>query len=323
MLTKMQAVVQEEVSLFSWVKPMVILDAGIATKKNLKRLREEGFEYLVNDSRRGRKAYLEQFQEDEEFSNIKGRDGKTPVQVRMITDPAPPEGEADQKGDSLVLCKSEGRRKKEESIRSNAENRFLEALTKLSNRVLKGGLKKKEKIIEAVGRLRARHPRVARFYEITLEKYNQKPTEKNIPEYKVVWSRDNEKHESDKDLFGCYVLRTNSETELSAEEIWELYITLTMAEEGFRCLKSNLGLRPIFHHNEDRVDGHILITILAYHLLQFILYSLRLQGDNRSWETIKRVLSTHCYTTMILPVFCNLKIPTFANKNPQLKVGNF
>lgn len=300
MLTTMQDVVHEEASLFSWAKPMVIMDAGIATKKNLKILREEGFEYLVNDSRRGRKTYLDQFLEDKEFSTIEGRDRKTPVQVRMITESTDQKGK-DQKGDRLILCKSEGRREKEEAIRSNAEDRFLEAVNKLSDRVLKGRLKKREKIVEAVGRVLAKHPRVARFYNINVEKCNQLPTKKNTPKYKVVWSRDDEKYQSSSDLFGCYVLRTNSETDLSAEEIWGLYITLTQAEDGFRSLKSNLGLRPNYHHTEDRVDGHIFITILAYHLLQFILYSLRLQGDNRSWKTIKRVLSTHCYTTIILP----------------------
>ena len=300
MLKTMQKVVQEEASLFSLAKPMVVMDAGIATKKNLQILREEGFEYLVNDSRRGRKNYLYQFLEDEKFSNIDGRDRKTSVQVRMITE-SPGQQQEDKEGDRLILCKSEGRLKKEEAIRSNAENKFLEALNKLSDRVLKGRLKRKEKIINAVGRVLAKHPRVARFYTVSVEKSDKPTTQKNTPAHKVVWSRDDEKHESDSDLFGCYVLRTNSKTDLTAQEIWELYITLTRAEEGFRCLKSNLGLRPLYHHNEERVDGHIFITILAYHLLQFILYSLKRQGDSRSWETIKRVLSTHCYTTIILP----------------------
>lgn len=302
MLRTMQEVVREEASLFSTAKPMVVMDAGIATKKNLLILREEGFEYLVNDSRRGRKAYLEQFLEEEEFSDIKGRSGKASVQVRVIMDPA---GRTEEKNkqDRLILCKSDGRREKEEAIRSKAEDRFLEALAKLSNRVQNGRLKKREKIVEAVGRVCSKHPRVARFYDVTVEECNQES--KNIPKYKVVWRRDSEKHTSECDLSGCYVLRTNGKTELSAEETWKLYTTLTRAEEGFRSLKSSLGLRPIHHQKEGRVDGHIFITILAYHLLQFILYSLRLQGDTRSWETIRRVLSTHCYTTIILPTNTN------------------
>ena len=298
-LARMQDVVKEERNLFSKAKPMVILDGGIATKKNLQILRENGFEYLVNDSRRGRKAYLEQFLEDKEFSVIKGRPQKPSVRVRMILETTTQKEEQQQ--DRLILCKSQGRQQKEEAILSNAEKRFLEAIKKLSDRVSKGRLKKKEKIFEAVGRILAKHPRVARFYTVEVEACHPAGTKEKLQSYKVVWRREDDKYDANNELFGCYVLRTNSETDLSAEEIWGLYITLTRAEDGFRSLKSNLGLRPNYHHKEDRVDGHIFITILAYHLLQFILYSLRLQGDTRSWETIKRVLSTHCYTTIILP----------------------
>ena len=97
-----------------------------------------------------------------------------------------------------------------------------------------------------------------------------------------------------------YVLRT-SKKDLDPEKLWKLYITLTRAEDGFRMLKGNLGLRPNFHQLENRVDAHVFITILAYQLLQTILYPLRKAGDNRSWETIRRVLETHCYTTILLP----------------------
>ena len=78
-------------------------------------------------------------------------------------------------------------------------------------------------------------------------------------------------------------------------------MTLTRAEDGFRTLKSDLGLRPNRHHTEPRADGHVFITVLAYHLLHHILFSLSRQRDNRNWQSIRRVLETHCYTTMILP----------------------
>ena len=97
------------------------MDGGIATKGNLGILRKNGFDYLVNDSRRGRKAYLQQFQEDEKFPTIEGRSKKTPVQVRMITETNLAGKEQYQ--DRLILCKSDGREKKEEAILSNAENR--------------------------------------------------------------------------------------------------------------------------------------------------------------------------------------------------------
>lgn len=103
-----------------------------------------------------------------------------------------------------------------------------------------------------------------------------------------------------KALDGNYLLKTNRE-DLSDEKIWNMYMMLTGVENAFRNFKSNLGLRPNRHHVETRVDGHIFITILAYHLLHAIEFTLRKKGDCTSWPSIKRVLRTHSYSTIILP----------------------
>ena len=76
---------------------------------------------------------------------------------------------------------------------------------------------------------------------------------------------------------------------------------LTRIENAFRDLKSYLGLRPNPHHKEDRVTGHIFISILAYHLLHSIEHMLRKKGVHSRWITIKRVVSTHAYSTVQLP----------------------
>ena len=76
---------------------------------------------------------------------------------------------------------------------------------------------------------------------------------------------------------------------------------LTRLENAFRDLKSSLGLRPVNHHKEERVDGHVFISILAYHLLHFIEYKLRQKGIKSRWSTIRRVLRTHTYSTIQLP----------------------
>jgi hypothetical protein len=78
-------------------------------------------------------------------------------------------------------------------------------------------------------------------------------------------------------------------------------MTLSRAEDGFRALKSDLGLRPMRHQRTDRGDSHILVSVLAYHLLQFISFTLGQRGDHRRWGTLRRVLGTHCYTTIVLP----------------------
>ena len=118
--------------------------------------------YLVNASRRQRGRYREQFADKEGFRAIKGREGKTPVSVRLMDDPI---GEEDL-NERIVLCRSEARGDKEKAIVSNAERRFIEDLGKLVARVEKGRLKDPLKIQRAIGRLQARHRRVQRYYSI-------------------------------------------------------------------------------------------------------------------------------------------------------------
>jgi transposase len=69
----------------------------------------------------------------------------------------------------------------------------------------------------------------------------------------------------DDTLPGVYCLRSN-QTEWDEQTLWQTYVTLTDLEAVFRSLKSELGLRPVYHHKTDRVSGHLFISVLAYHL---------------------------------------------------------
>ena len=272
-------------------KPLVVMDAGVATRKNLNLLRDHGFGYLVNDSRGQRRRYREAFSGKRGFHVVQGREGKAPVRVRVMDDPQPAELRGDRT-ERIVLCKSEPRGEKEQAIVSNAERRLLDALGKLSARVENKRLKARSKIEQAIGRIQARHPRARKFYKIGLEH--------DAGGLHVRWTRDDELLAEAADLWGCYVLRTDERT-LDEHGLWQLYISLTQAEEGFKALKTHLGLRPNPHRKEERVDAHVFICVLAYHLLRNILWTLEQKGDPRNWDTLKRVLRTHCYTTILLP----------------------
>jgi len=67
---------------------------------------------------------------------------------------------------------------------------------------------------------------------------------------------------------------------------WKTYTTLTDLESVFKSLKSELGLRPIFHQTQSRVDGHLFITLLAYSIIHTIRYKLKQKGIHYSWNTI-------------------------------------
>jgi transposase len=339
--------------LSSQVKPLVVIDAGIATQKNLALLREKGFGYLVNESRGQRKEYQEYFQTESEFEFIEGRGSKPGVKIRILDiETAPSDSSNKQKArarivqaperkvtvtapqvfqtatdnqvpsdgatyqERLILCRSDQRAAKEQAILSGAERKFVEDLEGLSRRIDQGRLKDPVKIERAIGKLQGRHRRISRYYKVELKPkelgdctITAKPTtldkkkgKVNLPKascHLSYWRSDSE-YETADELFGCYVLRTD-QCQLEGDKLWHLYMTLSKAEAGFRALKSELGLRPNFHRLEERVDAHIFITILAYQLQRFILYTLSLLEERRCWPTLKRVLQTHTYATLLVP----------------------
>jgi transposase len=283
----MRAAVSSE-ELSSQNLPTVVLDGGLGTGANLAELRARGFHYLVNDRRTKRGALLEQFRQDG-FHPVCGREEHEQVLVRHLDLPK----QQDTPAERLVLCKSAGRRQKELAIRSQAEMRLRADLEKLTARLVAGRLKNAAGAERALGRVLARHPRAARFYQTQIAKRADHTLH-------LTWLRRDEYCRDEEDLAGCYVLRTDRR-DLEGEELWRLYMTLCRAEDGFQTLKSDLGLRPGFHQLEHRVDAHVFVTVLAYQLLRFLLHRLEARQDRRSWFTLRQVLSTHCYATIHLP----------------------
>lgn len=107
------------------------------------------------------------------------------------------------------------------------------------------------------------------------------------------------RHAAEK-LDGSCLLKTDR-TDLSAEEVWRLYSLLTRAEEAFRAMKSPLAERPIFHQIERRVETHIFLCVLAYHLLVAIEKTLLDRGVHTSWGSVRDILKTHQIATLTLP----------------------
>lgn len=287
MVKQLQSQVPRPAGATNDIRPLVILDGGIATAENLGMLRAQGYDYLVNDSRRGRSHYALAFACNDQFAAIKGREERPPVEVCLIHEEHEQE-DGKKYTEQVVLCRSAARGEKERAILSSAEKRFLEALQGLKERIGSGRLKDEAKIQQAIGRLKAQNSRVQRYYAI------------EFADGVLRFQRQDEPLNKALELIGCYVLRTNRPG-LDAPGLWRLYMTLLNAEEGFRSLKSELGLRPNFHQKEHRVEGHVFITILAYHLLCFIHETLCRAEITQRWKTIRRLMSTHCYATIALP----------------------
>ena len=194
-------------------------------------------------------------------------------------------------GDEVhILCRSDARIEKDRAIRDTHEQRLRADLGKLQARVARGRLRDGAKVQEAIGRLKERYSRVARYYAITYDAATGT----------VSWTEQTEKKTAARALDGTYLLKTVRQ-DLADDEIWRLYILLTRVEAAFRAMKSPLMERPIFHHLEHRVQTHIFLCVLAYHLLVAIEKRFLDRGVHTSWATLREQLSTHQVVTVVLP----------------------
>ena len=162
--------------------------------------------------------------------------------------------------------------------------RFEDALTKLSEGLSKPRTQKRlDKVWQRIGRLKAQSRGVAQHYAVELDtdKSGQRATAVRFTRRPVSGSMMTHP--------GVYCLRSN-ETGLDEATLWCTYFTLTDLEAVFRSLKSELGLRPIYHHKPIRADGHLFITVIAYQLVQVIRTRLRQGSENASWTTLRRIL---------------------------------
>jgi transposase len=265
----------------------VVVDRGMAYAENLAEIQKRKHHYVIAGRQPERDEWLDEFETVEGFELVPRQPSPlNPFQKKSVVRVKPV-----RRGDELiVLCTSEERIEKDRAIRHKQEGRFLADLARLQERIDKGRLKRELAIGEAIGRLKERYPRVSRYHTITYDSTTGKL-----------------KHEPNADkktkaelLDGGYLLRTDR-TDLSAREAWLMYMTLTRAENAFRMMKTPLAERPIFHHLEHRVETHIFLCVLAYHLLVAIETTLLNQGVHTSWATVRKTLSTHQVATIVLP----------------------
>ncbi len=251
-------------------KPTVVMDAGIATEDNIKWLIANHYPYIVVSRKRHREF-------DEDQSYIVKEDEYCTVKAQKVID--------SNTGETLLYCHSSRREKKERAINNGFIKRFEEAMNQLDQGLHKKRcVKKYDKVLERIGRIKQRFSKAAKQYNIQVKK--DKNTGNAI---KITWEHKSTL-EAKEGLPGVYCLRT-SHTTLSETELWHTYTMLTDLESVFRSLKSELGLRPIFHQITDRVSGHLFITLLAYHLVHTIRYQLKQSDINTSWSDLRTILA--------------------------------
>lgn len=270
---------------------LVIMDAGIASQANIDWLIEHKYRYLVV-----RRGGVRQFDATQAVATLTS--GGEIVKLQKTT-------RAD--GQEVELyCHSSGRQAKEQAMVERFCQRFEAGLQKIADGLQQPrGEKNADKLLLRIGRLKEKSHGASQHYTITL-----------VPEVPEVPVQSDQSEATDKPETagksaqprltlrwqkqivqgtmashpGVYCLRTNL-LDWDAQTLWQTYSTLTDIESVFRSLKGELGLRPVFHHKENRADGHLFITVLAYQCVQVIRKTLKAQGIHDSWATLRATLS--------------------------------
>lgn len=261
----------------------IVLDAGIATKDNLKMIDEENLKYVCV-SRKRLKDYPVDPNTEKKIQLTDRKKGK--VELSIFTHP--------DHDDNWMYVQSEQKRKKEQSIAEKLHLRFVTELEKISTSLsTKGGVKAYDKVNQRLGRQLEKHRRVSGQYKIQIHQKDNKATS-------LEWSKkDDTRTKTDKEN-GVYFIRTNRDIK-DEGELWKIYNCIREVESTFRCLKTDLKIRPIEHQNDERIRSHISLTILAYQLVNTIRYMLKEKGITHDWKNIKRIMSTQTIQTVIMP----------------------
>jgi len=161
----------------------------------------------------------------------------------------------------------------------------------------------------SIGRLKEKYARVAQHYDIRLSKADKGKNAASLGFERI-------NHEA-KEYAGVYCLRTNI-PDWDDERLWRTYIMLTDLEAVFRSMKSELGMRPVYHQKTARVEGHLWITLLAYHLVHYIRLHLKDHDIHDRWEALRCTMRGHMRitTTMRTRVGDTLHIRKAARPKP-------
>lgn len=230
-----------------------VMDRGMISEDALTFLSAPGRRYLLGTKR----PALVPFQSELRSGGWQRLPDNPEVEVKLL------------KRDEVhyLLARSRPRRLKERAIRRRQRRGLAMALAKLQTRVRRGQLKKRDKIVEAIGRLKERFPKARGFVRISVSD--------NPVSLAVVWEVVKYRETLARD--GVYLLRSN-QAGWSAEEFWQTYMQLTVIERAFRVLKSDLLLRPIWHHDSERTQAHIFVCVLAYALWKTLDHLLKRAG---------------------------------------------
>ena len=248
---------------------LVVMDAGISSDENLNWLIENGYKYLVVSRERKRHFDMDSARS---ITSASGHD----IHLQRA--------DGTLEGEVKLYCWSAQRAEKENGINERFREKYEAQLDKIAAGLSKPrGTKKRDKINERIGRLKQNSKGIGQHYRVDLSLDKSQEMVIGLDWYYEPKAGSKQTHP------GVYCLRSN-ETSWDDEKLWQTYTMLTDLEAVFRSLKSDLALRPVYHHKESRCDGHLFITVLAYQAVQLIRRKLKDAGINESWSSLRKIL---------------------------------
>lgn len=222
-----------------------VMDRGMVSEANIELLRAGKARYLVGTPKSWLRAHEQTLLDNDNWTQI--REG---LEVRLVEQPG---GEP---GERYVLCRSEARAEKERAMLRRQSERLTDELVKIDAWLRRSPQTDHETVGRRIGRHLGKNPAAAAIIEARVERDAQGRASALRISSRLEQGRKANRQK------GAYLLRTNCE-ETDPAQLWKWYIQLTQAEAAFRTSKSDLGLRPVFHHKQERVQAHILVCFLA------------------------------------------------------------
>lgn len=253
-----------------------VMDRGIPTEETLQAMREADppIHYLVGTPR-GRLTQLEK-----SFLAKDWEQARESVQVKLLP----------RQNELYVLARSAGRLDKERAMRRRRLKQLWKRLQELRNQSLS-----RDALLMKIGAAKKQAGRAFGLVDIQLPEEGQEVTPETfqfrLRKAKLRQARRRE---------GCYLLRSNL-TATNPATLWQYYIQLTEVEQAFKELKNDLGLRPIYHQLDHRIEAHIFVAFIAYGLVVTLKNQARSLAPGLTARAILEKLSTIQMVDVHLP----------------------
>ena len=214
-----------------------VMDRGIPCEATLAEMRQAGTDYLVGTPR----SMLSKMEQS--LTNLPWQQARQDVRVKLLT----------QDGEVFVLAQSQARQKKETAMRQRKLRKLWDGLKRLRK-----NCHDRDRLRERLAVLKHEAGRAAHMVEIVAPAPGEPVNEQT---FRYWLKRDAYRQARRRD--GSYLLRTTLPSD-QPEKLWQQYMVLVEIEAAFRCLKSDLAIRPVYHQLEHRVEAHIFVAFLGY-----------------------------------------------------------